>query len=1041
MFLTASLKKKIDSVNIVSFDIFDTLLLRPYIKPTDLFLHMEQLYNCTGFAKARVEAERQARKTHKNQEDITLNEIYDELSDKYNSLKEKELTMERKVLFSNPEIKAVYDYALSLSKRIIIISDMYLPEDFLALVLKENGYNVFEKLYVSGVCKKKKGTGTIYKLAMDELNLSPSEILHIGDNAASDYSVPQDIGISSVLYPKVITRYLNNNEKAKIFLEKHQDNLEVSIMIMNFALHWLTNQNEDFWSRIGYEYGGPMCYAYMRWVEKEVLERNIKEILFVARDGYSLQKVFDSFGHKDIKTHYIYAPRQIYQNCNLQQALEQDGSSVLAALKYYQEKDEKIEELTSHIATEQEAKKFIIENMWLFNDLVKKECLEYENYITAQNITETNVAMVDTVTGNLSSQRLIDTFLPDSHIVGLYWNILPVALKNFKNSYDMKQWVVGSDYSGILCWDFVEYMMTSPEAPIHNIKNNSVIYKNNLSKQEVEREKRYVTISENIIAFAKSINWFIFYDYDLIKEWVNFLFIHPTIEEKSWFSKIEVAYDAGHDQYRTMYDHWEERGPDKRKSVIKNFALFYKKTALITSLDSLERRIKTKIYILGIPVLKIIRSPRATDCYFLRLKILKYRHKCNNQVLKLLGLPILRSKVNLPEKIKEDDKNSENIKIGSLCDTVEKIKRNFFYATLQNFQEKHVAKIEDIIQDGVAVCSTVFSNMEWVYPKIRLENYRELKNEPTCCFLWGCLYNENTNNTLKIALQKNLPVYIWENGFLRSAAGWGSESELGRYTHAVSFIIDKVPYFDATQPNNLETMLNNSQLILSKEQKKRARDCINRIVNTHLTKYNHQPIFTPNIGRQGVKKILVIDQAYNDMSIIKGWGDDNTFEMMLQKAREENPDADIIVKTHPDVIAGQRAGYYTAIHSHDNIYVYSSPINPISLVKYVDKIYVCSSQLGFEALMCGKEVHVFGMPFYAGWGLTIDEKSNSRRTNKRSLEEIFYIAYIMYTKYINPDRCGRCEIEDAMNYLLQLRTQFMKENNIVNELDIIEMKE
>ena len=161
------------------------------------------------------------------------------------------------------------------------------------------------------------------------------------------------------------------------------------------------------------------------------------------------------------------------------------------------------------------------------------------------------------------------------------------------------------------------------------------------------------------------------------------------------------------------------------------------------------------------------------------------------------------------------------------------------------------------------------------------------------------------------------------------------------------------------------------------------------------------------------------------MSILKGWGSDETFEKMLNKAIEENPEADIIVKTHPDTMTGNRGGYYTGLKQHDNIYTQTTPINPISLIKYVDKVYVCSTQFGFEALMCGKEVHVFGMPFYAGWGLTIDDQKCERRTNTRTLEEMFYIAYIMYSYYVNPETKAPCEIEDAMDYLLKLRGEYI----------------
>ena len=87
MSLLDDIKSEIDSHEIISFDIFDTLLLRPYVKPTDLFLHLEKLLNKEGFAQARIEAEQKARKKHSDKEDITIDEIYDEIESKYKNFK------------------------------------------------------------------------------------------------------------------------------------------------------------------------------------------------------------------------------------------------------------------------------------------------------------------------------------------------------------------------------------------------------------------------------------------------------------------------------------------------------------------------------------------------------------------------------------------------------------------------------------------------------------------------------------------------------------------------------------------------------------------------------------------------------------------------------------------------------------------------------------------------------------------------------------------------------------------------------------------
>lgn len=313
----------------------------------------------------------------------------------------------------------------------------------------------------------------------------------------------------------------------------------------------------------------------------------------------------------------------------------------------------------------------------------------------------------------------------------------------------------------------------------------------------------------------------------------------------------------------------------------------------------------------------------------------------------------------------------------------------------------------------------VFSSLE----KIVFVNDNKLYSADAY-ILWGTQPYKGQLCVIKNAQYSSKPLLIMEDGFIRSFTTSAMVKNYKDIHKGVSFAVDtKCPYYDARYASDLENMLNNKNLVLTDEQKQRARNCINKIIETHLTKYNHQPIYTPHIGREGVKKVLVVDQSYGDMSIAKGLADDYTFENMLECAIKENPDADIIVKTHPDTMAGA-GGYYTRLKPHDNIYTQTEPINPISLIKYVDKVYVCTTQFGFEALMCGKEVHVFGMPFYAGWGLTNDRQVCSRRTNTRSLEELFYIAYIMYSYYVNPDKKCRCEIEEAMDYLLNLREEY-----------------
>jgi capsular polysaccharide export protein len=70
-----------------------------------------------------------------------------------------------------------------------------------------------------------------------------------------------------------------------------------------------------------------------------------------------------------------------------------------------------------------------------------------------------------------------------------------------------------------------------------------------------------------------------------------------------------------------------------------------------------------------------------------------------------------------------------------------------------------------------------------------------------------------------------------------------------------------------------------------------------------------------------------------------------------------------------------------------------------------------TSLVGLEALIRGKKVYTYGLPFYAGWGLTEDAKTCERRTLERTLDELVAAAFILYPRYIHPKTNTLCEIE------------------------------
>ena len=133
------LKEYLNKYNIISFDIFDTLLLRPYARPSNVFQHLEEINNSIGFYAVRKIAEDNLRK-YKDIKYANYDEIYSVLPSDFRFLKEKEIQLEKDTLYANPQMKEIFDYAKSLNKRIILISDMYFSSDILDDILNKNGF-------------------------------------------------------------------------------------------------------------------------------------------------------------------------------------------------------------------------------------------------------------------------------------------------------------------------------------------------------------------------------------------------------------------------------------------------------------------------------------------------------------------------------------------------------------------------------------------------------------------------------------------------------------------------------------------------------------------------------------------------------------------------------------------------------------------------------------------------------------------------------------------------------------------------------------
>ena len=269
---------------------------------------------------------------------------------------------------------------------------------------------------------------------------------------------------------------------------------------------------------------------------------------------------------------------------------------------------------------------------------------------------------------------------------------------------------------------------------------------------------------------------------------------------------------------------------------------------------------------------------------------------------------------------------------------------------------------------------------------------------------WGL--KDNTQKSRAFASRHDLPYFALEDGFIRSVGLGVTGAE------PFGFILDRQGiYYNACQPSDLEDLIKNADTA----DTLRAQRLIDRLIRIQASKYNHV-WHSPELPLDTRPNILLIDQTCGDLSVKYGLADQSSFEKMVKAAVARYPQGRFFVKTHPDVIAGKKKGYLTE-KLPSEVKLITEDCNPIALLQQVEHVFTVTSQMGFEALLAGKKVTCFGMPFYAGWGLTEDMVDCPRRNVKRSLAQVFEAAYLNYVRYVDPITEQRCELARILDLI------------------------
>ena len=265
----------------------------------------------------------------------------------------------------------------------------------------------------------------------------------------------------------------------------------------------------------------------------------------------------------------------------------------------------------------------------------------------------------------------------------------------------------------------------------------------------------------------------------------------------------------------------------------------------------------------------------------------------------------------------------------------------------------------------------------------------------------------------RLARKWDLPVWHLEDGLLRSVAKGKAHPPLG-------LMVDELGvHFDATAPSRMEQLIAGP---ITSAEADRARALQSLWREQRLSKVN------PPVEAEAPQEpyVLVVDQSAGDRSIALGLADASCFQRMLQAALVEHPDCTVVLKVHPDVISGRARGHFSAKDlAEPRVRLSADGGHPARLLERARAVYVVTSQMGFEALLWGRPVHCFGMPFYAGWGLTHDRcEAPIRRRQGASLEALVHAALVAGCRCIDPHRHQHCRIETLMAAIgLQRRLQ------------------
>lgn len=328
--------------DVISFDIFNTILMRTVDDPTDIFelvgekLIIDKLMpleiNAERFKLIRQAIEKRAYEERKMSEcpEITLYDIYNQfpksLGLNASEMVSLELEIESQHVYLNPIINSLIKELNSQNKRIILVSDMYLGEDHIRKLLECVGFDLslVSDIFVSSECGVNKRDGRLYQYVLDRLGMTSEELIHIGDDLVADVKGAGLAGVNSIQYRIFEDEPVSISIERQCFKDRERQLSSVRLIANEIIKD---SDNNSFWFNQGALIWGPILTTYAEWLMKFVRKNEIKNIYPFMREAVLIEKVLQM------------ACKQHGVDCNIQNMYVSRETTALAC---YEEFDEQL---------------------------------------------------------------------------------------------------------------------------------------------------------------------------------------------------------------------------------------------------------------------------------------------------------------------------------------------------------------------------------------------------------------------------------------------------------------------------------------------------------------------------------------------------------------------------------------------------------------------------------------------------------------------------------------------------------------------------